>query len=1119
MTDILEYIDRLEGFRQMSDAVRLGKTCAVFGVDTQKIYFAARLIKTSGKKAFIVVPDEKRSRAVYEFLDGYCGGAYTFPAKDYTFRDIESSSKFDEDRRIDALSHIRKRDFNAVIITAASLTALVRGPEEYKETVLYRADSASFADTIKNIEQLGYQRFAEVSGTGQYSVRGGIVDVFPPGEKNPYRIEFFGDDIDSISIFDAETQRRVEAVDCVRITPATEYSAEVSAKLRRFLEQHRDNPSAEKELQLLDSGILPRHDRYLPLYYADPHCILDYVEANDVLIFFDYEECRESVDGAEFRLHSDMQSAAEDGELFVEGQYAFSMPQIIEKCKSPIIFETFARSLSDFKIGQIADIQFYPAPVNSMPVLQDDCKRYLEDGYRIFVLARNEAHAESLKKELPSHPRLCVEIGALPDGFVAPELKIAVFSYGKRAEASRPKRFKNARGQRIKNFSDINIGDYVVHESYGVGIYDGIHKVESQGVINDYIKLKFAGTDVLYFPCSQLDRISKYIGSGSDIRVKLNKLGGGEWEKTKQRVKKAVKEMAKELAELYKERLNIRGHAFSADTEWQKDFEAAFEYEETEDQLKSIAEIKKDMESPVPMDRLLCGDVGFGKTEVAMRAIFKCVMDGKQAAVLAPTTILAMQHYNTMTARFGGYPIKVELLSRYRTGTQQTKILKDLKSGRIDVIIGTHRILQKDVQFRDLGLIIIDEEQRFGVAHKEHLKEISKSADVLTLSATPIPRTLNMAMSGIRDISALNDPPGNRYPVTTYVAEFDMGLIADAIRREVGRGGQCFYLHNRVDTIYKTASMIYEKTGYRVQAAHGKMSQEELSKIWESLVQGQIDVLVCTTIIETGVDVPNCNTLIIEDADRLGLAQLHQIRGRVGRSDRRAFAYFTYRRGKALSAEAYKRLMTIREFTEFGSGLRIAMRDLEIRGAGNILGAEQSGHLNTVGFDLYMKLLGEAVSEEKGVQTHESECTVDLRINAYIPDSYIADATARVEAYKAISTISDDADMYDVTDELIDRFGTPPQEVQALINTARLRAMASSLGICKISASDTGILFYFKDMPDWDTISKITAKYPRRLFFSPGTQPYFTLNDSGELAQIKRFLENLSKCMDKKTQN
>ncbi|MBQ5742689.1 MAG: transcription-repair coupling factor, partial [Clostridia bacterium] len=604
------------------------------------------------------------------------------------------------------------------------------------------------------------------------------------------------------------------------------------------------------------------------------------------------------------------------------------------------------------------------------------------------------------------------------------------------------------------------------------------------------------------------------IGAGEEVKVKLNRLGGTDWQKTKQRAKQAVRDLADKLILLYGQRLQTAGHAFAPDSDWQKNFEEDFPFDETEDQLRCIEEIKSDMERPVPMDRLLCGDVGFGKTEVALRAIFKCVMDSKQAALLAPTTILAYQHYNTIKARFRDYPVRIELLSRFRTAKQQEQILKKLKKGEVDVIIGTHRLVQKDIAFRDLGLIIIDEEQRFGVSHKEYLKEKAINADILSLSATPIPRTLNMSMSGIRDISVINEAPHNRYPIMTYVTEYNEGLISDAIRKELSRGGQCYYLHNRIDTIYKTAQMIEERTGARVRVAHGKMSQDELSAVWQELVDGDIDVLVCTTIIETGVDVPNCNTLIIEDADRLGLAQLHQIRGRVGRTDRRAYAYFTFRKGKSLSGDAYKRLMTIKEFTEFGSGLKIAMRDLEIRGAGDVLGAEQSGHLVTVGFDMYMKLLEEAVKEQRGEVVKKQDCTVEMKIDAYIPDHYIRDPDTRIEVYKLISGIENAEDESDVTDELIDRFGEPPKPVENLLTISRIRYKAIGLGIPKISEFAKGFLIYLQTV-DPRIVAGLAAIYRRDFLFSAANPPYITLKCENKIKDIEQFLGNLRELVDK----
>ena len=684
--------------------------------------------------------------------------------------------------------------------------------------------------------------------------------------------------------------------------------------------------------------------------------------------------------------------------------------------------------------------------------------------------------------------------GTLSAGMEYPQLKLAIISHAKTG-VSRTRAPKQKKGGHIKNLSDLNVGDYVVHVSHGIGIFEGIVKREIHGVVKDYIKIRYAGTDMLFVPVTQMDLVTKYIGGKEEGVVKLNKLNSAEWAKTRARVKKAVKDMADELIKLYAKREASKGYAFGQDTDWQNDFERRFPYDETDDQLRCIQEIKADMERPVPMDRLLCGDVGFGKTEVAIRAAFKCVMDGKQCAVLVPTTILAWQHYQTFRNRMEGFPVKVDILSRFRTPREQEQVLEELRRGQIDVIIGTHRLVQKDVKFKDLGLCIIDEEQRFGVKHKETFKEMRNNVDVLTLSATPIPRTLNMAMSGIRDMSTIEEAPQDRQPVQTYVMEHDWGILTQAMNKELRRGGQVFYLHNRVDTIDSCAATIQKLIpDATVVVAHGKMSEEQLSKVWKRLLDHEIDILVCTTIIETGVDVSNCNTLIIEDADRLGLSQLYQIRGRVGRSSRRAFAYLTVTKGKALTDVATKRLEAIREFTTFGSGFRIAMRDLEIRGAGNILGAQQHGHMEAVGYEMYLKMLSDAVAVAKGEKpdTQATECQVDIRIGAHIPEDYIESLPQRIDIYKKIASVENDQDALDITDELIDRFGDPPESVKGLIDVSLLRNKAASLGIKEISQRTDSLLFY-PEVVDMEAASRLAANLKGRVMLNAGAKPYLAV--------------------------
>ncbi|MFR3203118.1 MAG: transcription-repair coupling factor, partial [[Clostridium] leptum] len=691
--------------------------------------------------------------------------------------------------------------------------------------------------------------------------------------------------------------------------------------------------------------------------------------------------------------------------------------------------------------------------------------------------------------------RVTVLPGSLSAGFEYPTANFALITHGHFAAAPKRTRKRQKNAKEIYSLSELAPGDYIVHSAHGVGVFEGIHKLEMQGVTKDYLKVRYAKGDILYVPVTQLDMVSKYIGPKEEVKVRLNRLGGQDWQKAKARVRSAVKDIAKELIKLYAERMKLKGHAFPPDTGWQRDFESRFEYEETEDQLRCIQEIKEDMEKEQPMDRLLCGDVGFGKTEVALRAAFKCVTDSKQCALLVPTTILAWQHYQTVTQRFEGFPIKVEILSRFRTPKQQAEILKQLKRGEIDMIIGTHRLVQKDVQFRDLGLVIIDEEQRFGVAQKERFKSVTKNVDVLTLSATPIPRTLNMALSGIRDMSSLEEAPQDRHPVQTYVLEYDQAVINDAVRRELRRGGQVYYLHNKVESIERVAARLQAQIPEaKVGFGHGKMPEGELSEVWRRVMEQEINVLVCTTIIETGVDVPNVNTIIIEDADHMGLSQLHQIRGRVGRSSRRAYAYLTFTRNKVLSEISQKRLAAIREFTEFGSGFKIAMRDLELRGAGNILGGEQHGHMETVGYDMYLRLLGEAVSEEKGEEasSYELECLVDVQVQAHIPEGYIESLSPRLEIYRRISDIRSQDDAMDVLDELIDRFGEPPASVKGLIDVALIRNTAASLGIYEIKQNAGALLLYQRKL-DMEFVSRLIGVFKKRVLVNAGAKPYISV--------------------------
>jgi len=760
--------------------------------------------------------------------------------------------------------------------------------------------------------------------------------------------------------------------------------------------------------------------------------------------------------------------------------------------------------------------------------LYDDLAAWRRDGATVVILAGNRARGENLAGVLNDKGIACrfvtgvpefekgeviVARGELRKGFEYPQIGFVLISDQEIFENSRKKRARKIENtNRIKSYTDINVGDYVVHQTHGIGQYAGIQKMVVGGVTKDYLKIQYQGTDSLYVPVDQMDMLYKYVGS-TEKQLKLNKLGGTDWTKTKAKVKNSTKDMAKQLVALYAEREKTRGFAFSSDTPWQRDFEDTFLYSETDDQLRSIEEVKQDMENIKPMDRLLCGDVGYGKTEVALRAAFKAATDSKQVAYLCPTTILAMQHYDTFVRRMENFPIKIQMLSRFRTPAQQKTILKQLKTGEIDIIIGTHRILQKDLEFKDLGLLIIDEEQRFGVADKERLKEMKKNVDVLSMTATPIPRTLHMAMISVRDMSLLETPPENRYPVQTYVLEQSEAILVDAMKKELSRGGQVFYLYNRVQGIYRTAQWIQKMIPEAaVAVGHGKMKENELEDIMYDMVNGKTDILVCTTIIETGLDIPNANTIIIENADRMGLAQLYQLRGRVGRSNRSAYAYLTYRKDGVLSDTAEKRLRAIKEFTEFGSGFKIAMRDLEIRGAGNILGSEQHGHMDAVGYDMYCKLLKESVDEVRGVRTAENtEVAIDVDMDAYIPENYIASHGQRIEIYKKIAALENEEDVSEITDELIDRFGDVPQAVSNLIEIAAVKAAARRAWVYEISAKgNKAVLHFTEGALQAETVLALIGRFPQNISVGASEQPVLTYkNDDPKklLGNIKFILQ------------
>lgn len=1101
--------------------------------------------------AVIIVPDEKTAYGLCTKLSAFTEGVRVFPARDFNFHNIASASKDWEYERLRVLREIISGKCTAVIAVPEAALSFLPNTEYMKEgSSIKVGDAVSTKALIETLEKYGYVRCDTVEGQGQYSARGDIIDIFIPDNDYPVRLEFFGDELDAAGFFDTMTQRRTENVSEISVTPVREISVPadkreaVLSKIDGLISEavkKKDQKLAEKlqrERLSVQSGDCPCADKYLSLIYGGFTTLFDY--APGFCAVCDYPRVRERLNSYLWQLHQTVTDLASQGEMSIkdcEWCRTYEDLKYILSKRPCVVTDAFT-STPDFEISDL--FEFVSKQTVSVEcgadILCDDLEGYINLGYRTVLCVRGTTHASvlydmlaekgigavvssgtELKSMSPKHVYIIPKENPADEfcGFELTKSKFAFLcedaatqSAAARAVKSNDKAKKTAK-KKILSYLELSEGDYVVHEHHGVGQYAGIKTLTVAGVTRDYITIKYAGKDSLYVPCDQLDKVSKY--SGKNDTVVLSKMGGGEWIKKKAKAKKAAKDMAKELIALYAERSRRPGYAFSPDGEWQREFEDGFEYEETEGQLEAIKEIKKDMEKPCPMDRLLCGDVGFGKTEVALRAAFKCVMDGKQAAVLVPTTILAFQHFRTFCSRMHGFPVKIEMLSRYVSPKNAKEVLKRLESGETDIVVGTHKILGKNVKFKDLGLLIVDEEQRFGVAHKERLKEMSKQIDVLTLTATPIPRTFNMALVGIRDMSVLEEAPIDRYPVQTYVLEYDYTIIMEAIKKELRRGGQVFYMHNKVEDIHTVAAHIKaEIPDAVVSVAHGQMDKDEISEIWYDMTEGKIDVLVCTTIIETGVDVPNANTLIIEDADRMGLAQLHQIRGRVGRSNRRAYAYLTWKPEGVLNEIAQKRLVAIKEFTEFGSGFRIAMRDLEIRGAGNLLGAEQSGHMEAVGYDMFVKILEQAVLEEKGEAPKTKECAIDLGISAYIPEKYIKRPAGRIEMYKRIAEIKSSADADDVLDEMTDRYGEPPKETKNLVLIASIKARCAELGFVRVEYRPGKLAVYPEKAPTKEQSIAAAQKFPGRLLTSLGDSPCFNIKISGADG-IKEVLDEIFK--------
>ena len=1141
MKPLLSALNDIPEYRSLLAAIDNGACPAAFsGLSAvHRAHFAAGIRQELGRPVVVVCADEGEAERMARDLAALSGEAVrTLSAREFTFHNAAVVSRQYEHRRLSTLRALAAGECPLLVCTVESIlqrtipkTLLTQAAQ-----VLRMGERHDLGELAGTLAAAGYTRCEQVEGVGQFALRGGILDFFSPAHPKPVRVEFFGDEIDAMGLFDPDTQRRIENLGAAEILPAAEVLPQFTPGgygglldgLDRLISQAKRRKGSETLVQTLEedrerlsaSTAFPAMDRYIALIYPVMATAADYFPEDAVVVLSESPRVAERGKSYLWQLGEDAKALMERGELAGElADFARTFEELTEVLADwPVCYlDAFTSSRYPQRPRTLLNLltKQLPSYGASLETAVSDLAHYVSDGFRTVVLVSSEQRALNLQAllreqkmttavdfqlhELPGYGKAVIAVGGLTAGMEYPVGRFAVLTEGQSLLGKKRRSKPVTNRQKLGSYADLSPGDLVVHEHHGVGRFLEMTKMTVDGVQKDYVKIAYAGADVLYVPATQLDLVSKYIGSGEDAQEtrKLSRLGGTDWEKAKTRAKKAVKDLAKGLIQLYAERQRQPGFAFSPDSPWMKEFEDEFEYAETDDQLRCIAEIKQDMEQARPMDRLLCGDVGYGKTEVAFRAIMKCVLDGKQAAILVPTTVLARQHYLTAKQRFAKYPVEIDVVSRFRTQAQMKDTLRRLEQGGIDLLIGTHRLFQKDVKFKDLGLLVIDEEQRFGVQHKEKLKELSKQVDVLTLSATPIPRTLNMALSGIRDMSTLEEPPMDRQPVQTYVLEHDWGVLSDAMRRELERGGQVYYLHNRVETITRTAARIKEMLGedVAVAVAHGKMSQEELNDVMTRMSDGEVDVLVCTTIIETGIDIANANTLIIEDADHMGLAQLHQIRGRVGRSTRRAYAYLTYRRGKVLTEVASKRLGAIREFAEFGSGFKIAMRDLEIRGAGNVLGPEQSGFLLSVGYDMYLKLLEEAVLEERGEKPERpTECAADLSVAASIPDRYVPSPEQRMDLYRRIAAIRSEADADDVMDELIDRYGDPPRTVNNLISVALLRADAARNGISQIDQKDANLNFYL-DQFDLQRVSALCGleKYRSRLLFSAGERPYLAL--------------------------
>lgn len=1161
----------LEEYKYLMESLRENtKTVEVHGIsDAQKSMMTASVSSNFDKSVLIITHNDILARKIYEdirFFDP--DAAVLLPTAEMVFHKIDARSNEIEVNRLKALNRIGKKDRIILCASVEALLSKMPKPDYFysKFTEINMGDKMPVEGFVSFFATSGYERVDMIEGRGQFSIRGGIIDFFGPTEDYPVRIELFDDEIDSIRYFDAGTQRSIEKLNSIQFSPMREMLLrpedfarasetlqqelnkrlklyEISGKKKALSEKLREKIS--EDIEKINGNMYFRGiDRYSAFFYEEDYCIIDYL-SDFIVVIDEPNRVRQRFDNVRLEYEEHFKGLLEEGELLPEQLNAlFTYDDILLKIKDRqvLCFNALLKGTADFKpqrsISFISrSMQPFHGKIN---LLIDEIKLLKNRRYKILILSGSKERGQRIVDALQDddiealyQDRLGFELneghivvlpGTLSGGFEFPSIKYAIITDLEVFGGGR-KKLPKKKGNAIKFFSDLKAGDYIVHENHGIGQYMGIERLKVNNVVMDYLHIRYHGNDKLYIPTDQFDLIQKYVGG--DKAPKINRLSGVEWAKTKARAKKAIEGMADELLKLYAERQEMKGFVFSKDGKWQKEFEDMFPYQETPDQLSCIEEIKKDMETDKAMDRLLCGDVGYGKTEVALRAAFKCIMDGKQVAILVPTTILAQQHFNTCNQRFGSFPIHVDMLSRFRSPQEQKKTLEALRIGAVDLVIGTHRLLQEDIVFKDLGLLIVDEEQRFGVVHKEKIKQMRQNVDVLTLTATPIPRTLHMSLIGIRDISVIEEPPEERYPVQTYVMEYNDEIVRDAILREINRGGQIYFLYNRVRTISKMADRLRTLVPEaRVAVAHGQMDERLLENTMLDFYNGEYDLLLCTTIIETGLDIPNVNTIIVHDADKMGLSQLYQLRGRVGRSNRLAYAYLTYQRDKVLTEVAEKRLQAIKEFTEFGSGFKIAMRDLEIRGAGNLLGREQHGHMEAIGYDLYTKLLEDTVRELTGRPLKEKiETVIELNIEAYIPLSYIEDENQKIEIYQKIASIDGVSSLYDIEEEIEDRFGDIPESVRNLMMVSYIKHLASKLGIILAAQKPEGALFKFKSDKyiKAEAAIKLMDEYGNRASFMASEQPYFIFKvergkDEKYLKAVSEFLEHLATYNEENTE-